>query len=210
MAFTDQSVMSQIQDTVIEPANGGATWPSGLWTQDEVVQYLNQRQNMFLKDTHFQFGIADIAATSGVGTYDLPNDWINTIRVLWIATDGSTKELPRSDLWEADNGIPTWSYVNGTPLIFYDGGKPITIQLAPTPDADGTLQIHYVPYSALLDGTGELMTLPDEFVPPIKYGALSDMFSKVGRGQDMVRAKYCESRFMLGMEVGRLLVEGFK
>lgn len=210
MPFTDQSVMNMIQYVVIEPPDLGATWPSGLWTQAEVVQYLNQRQNMFLKNTHFQFGIADIAATEGTGKYDLPNDWITTIRVLWIDEDGNSKELPRSDWWEADNGIPTWSYVDGTPLIFYDGGKPTTLELIPAPDEDGTVQVHYVPYSALLDGSGELMTLPGEFVPPIKYGALSDMFSKVGRGQDAVRAKYCESRFNLGMEVGRLLVEGFK
>lgn len=210
MAFKDIDILQQIQFTVIEPPDNGLNWPSGLWTHDEVVQYLDQRQNMFLKDTHFQFGIANIAATSGTGTYDLPDDWINTIRVLWIAEDGSTKELPRSDTWEADNGIPTWSYINGTPLLFYDGGKPITLRLMPAPDEDGTIQVHYVPYSALLTGDGELMTLPGEFVGPIKYGALSDMFSKVGRAQDPVRAKYCEDRYQLGLEVARLLVEGYK
>lgn len=202
--------MSQIQYTMIETIDGGVTWDSGLWTQDEVVQYLDQRQNMFLKNTQFQFGIADIAATSGTGLYDLPDDWITTIRVLWIDEDGNTKELPRSDTWEADNGIPTWSYINGTPLIFYDGGKPITIRVMPTPDADGTIQIHYVPYAALLTGDGELMTVPDEFVPPIKYGALADMFSKVGRAQDPIRAKYCESRYQLGLEVAQMLVMGYK
>lgn len=210
MAFTDTDILQQIQYVVIETPDGGVTWDSGLWTHDEVTEYLDQRQNMFLKDTHFQFGIALIDGIAGTGIYDLPDDWINTIRVLWIAQDGTTKELPRSDTWEADNGIPTWSYVNGVPLIFYDGGKPITLRIMPTPAANGTIQVHYVPYSALLTGDGELMTLPGEFVPPIKYGALSDMFSKVGRAQDPIRAQYCEQRYQLGLEVARLLVEGYK
>ena len=178
---------------------------------DEVVSYLNQRQNQFLKDTHCQFGIANIPATQGVSKYDLPDDWINTIRVLWISEDGITKELPRSDTWEADHGIPSWTYEEGTPLIFDDGGtKPISIEIMPTPDADGIIQIHYVPYAALLDGTGELMTLPDEFIPSVKYGTISDMLNKVGRGSDAPRAKYCEQRYQLGCEIARLLVEGFK
>lgn len=209
MAFTDQELMQQIQNTVIEPPDLGQTWPSGLWTMAEVAQYLDQRQNMFLKDTHFQFGIANITATSGTGLYDLPDDWINTIRVLWIRGNGTSKELTPSDTWEADNGIPTWSYVNAEPLLYFDGGKPITILLMPTPNANGTVQIQYVSYAAVLDGSGEIITLPDEFAHSLKYGALSDMLTKVGRGQD-VRAEYCEQRFQLSMEVARLLVEGFK
>lgn len=209
MAFTDQQIMTQIQNVVIEPPDGGVTWPSGLWSANEVISYLDQRQNRFLKDTHFQFGIANITATQGQELYDLPDDWINTIRVLWIAPDGTTTELPRSDVWEADYGIPTWSYVQGTPKIFYDGGKPITIRIMPIPDTNGTLQVHYVPYAALLTGAGEIFTLPDEFVPPVKYGALADMFTKVGRANDPVRAEYCDKRYQLGIEIARLLVGGF-
>lgn len=211
MAFTDQDIMQQIQNTMIEPPDGGLTWPSGLWTMVEVVGYLDQRQNMFLKDSHFQFGIANIPATQGVHIYDLPNDWINTIRVLWIDTDDNTLELPRSDLWEADYGIPSWSYVEATPKIFWDGGKPATIRLMPIPDTDGTIQIHYVPYAALLTGVPpELFTLPAEFVPPVKYGAMADMLTKVGRANDIPRAKYCAQRFKLGIEVAKLLVKGWK
>jgi len=207
--FTDQFIMTQIQNTMIEPDDGGQTWPSQLWTTAEVVSYLNQRQNRFLKNTHFQFGIANITTAIGTETYDLPDDWINTIRVLWLNADGTNKEITRSDLWEADNGIPTWSYVNGTPLIFSDGGKPITLRLAPIPDAISTLIVHYVPIAALLTGNGELMTIPDEFVVPLKYGAMADMLTKVSRVQD-VRAQYCEQRYMLGVEVAKLLLKGFK
>jgi len=209
MSFTDQQVMTQLQYTVIEDPDGGQTWASGLWDMDEVIAYLNDRQNQFLKDTHFQFGIALIDAVQGTYIYDLPDDWINTIRVLWINAAGETKELTRSDIWEADYGMPNWSVVQGIPNIFYDGDKPITLRVMPVPSENATIQIHYVPYAALLDGSGELMTLPDEFVPSIKYGALADMFSKVGRAADPVRAEYCAKRYRMGVEIARLLVKGF-
>jgi len=208
MTFTDQSVMSQIQNAMIEPADGGQTWPSGLWNIDEVVSYLNQRQNLFLKYTQLQFGIGNIDATAGTGTYDLPDDWITTVRVVWQALDGSTRELGRSDFWEADNGIPNWTQADGTPLIYFDGGKPISITVMPAPDADGTIIVEYVPYAGLLDGTAEPFSVPDECVPALKYGAMADMLSKVARSQDP-RADYCNQRFQLGIELARLLVGGF-
>lgn len=210
MAFTDQELMEQIQNALIEPPDGGATWPSGLWNMEEVVSYMNQRQNKFLKDTHFQYGIANIPVEALIEEYDLPDDWINTIRVLWINTEGESVELGRSDTWEADHGIPTWSWEAGTPLLYYDGGIPISLILMPIPLEDGTVQIHYVPYAVELDGAGELLTLPDEFIHTIKYGTIADMLNKVGRGGDAPRAKYCEQRFQLGLQVAKMLVEGFK
>jgi hypothetical protein len=208
--ITDRAVMEEIQYTMIEPPDLGQTWPSGLWTTAEVVGYLNQRQYRFLKDTHLQIGTANIPAVAGTLRYTLPDDWIATARVVWIALDGSTKELARSDTWEMDHGIPTWPTVSGTPKVYTDGNVPgLTLQIAPVPDANGTLQIYYVPYSALLDASGELMTVPDECVPAIKYGAMADMFGKVGRATDP-RSEYCQNRYKLGIDVANLLLRGWK
>lgn len=212
--YTDQALLQQIQYTVIEPPDGGVTWPSGLWTREEVLNYLNQRQNRFLKETHLQFGIALIQGVVGTIYYDLPWDWIATVRVLWINDEGETSALMRSDTWEADNGIPTWSYVKGLPKIYYDGGAPISLAIMPPPDGTppvtpGTIQIHYVPTAVDLTGDGEILTIPNEFVPSVKYGGLADMLMKVGRAQDP-RAQYCSQRYQLGVEIARLLVKGFK
>lgn len=211
MPFTDQQVFNQIQYTVIEPPDNGATWPSGLWTADEVIRYTNQRQNRFLKDTHLQIGIADIAATTNVIQYALPDDWINTVRVMWVAQSGAIKELTRSDVWEADNGIPTWTQTAGVPLIYMDSNSPpLTIKIAPKPSQNGVIRLHYVPYSPAIDGTGERIVLPSEYVPALKYGILADMFSKVGRANDPARADYCTQRYQLGIELSRMLLKGWK
>lgn len=210
MSFTDQTVLTQMQYVMLETPNGGASWGSEMWTAAEVINYLNQRQNRFLKDTQLQIGLALIPATEGTNKYDLPDDWITTVRVVWVSSDDSTRALGRSSSWEADHGMPTWTYVEGPPKLYMDvDTEVLTIKIAPLPDDDGTLQIHYVPLAALLDGTGELMTIPDEFVPTVKYGALADMFGKVGRAMDE-RAGYCQQRYEMGVEVAKMMLNGWK
>lgn len=211
MAFTDQQILNQMQYAMIETPNSGASWGSGFWSAAEVINYLNHRQNRFLNDSYLQIGIANIDATQGVNTYDLPDDWIITTSVIWIDTDGSTHELIASSVWEADHGIPTWSYVQGVPKIYTDVDTPLTtIKIAPLPNAAGTIQVHFVPTAVLLDGTGELMTLPDEFISAVKYGAMSDMLNKVGRATDPIRAEYCKRRYELGIEIAKMLLKGWR
>jgi hypothetical protein len=209
--FTDQQLLEQVQNTMMEPPDGGTTWPSDLWTAAEVVNYANQRQQRFLKDTHLQIGIANIPGVAGTITYNLPDDWVTTVRVVWVESDGSTRALTASDSWEADYGIPTWTYVAGTPKLYMDVDTAVlTLKIAPLPVADGTIQIHYVPLAGALDGNGELICLPDEYVPSLKYGILADMFSKVGRANDQSRADYCQQRYQLGLDVCRMLLKGWK
>ena len=205
----DTEIMEQLQYHTLEVADLGNTWDSLMWTKDEVISYLNQRQNKFLKDSLLQVGLANIPMTAGTETYDLPWDWINTVRILLMRDDGSSKALGRSDTWEADNGVPNWSYVEGEPKLYYDESDPISVTLMPIPDDDGTLLIHYVPLAGEFDGEGEPITVPNEFMPPVKYGALADMFSKVGRANDPSRAKYCEQRYQLGVQVAKILLNGF-
>jgi hypothetical protein len=216
MSISDIQLLTQMQYTMIEPVDGGLSWQSGLWTAQEVLNYLNQRQNRFLKDTQMQIGLAMIPAAAGTLQYDLPDDWITTVRVVWISSDRATRELIRSNAWEADNGIPSWTYVAGAPIIYIDVDTPVlTIKVAPLPDEDGTIQVQYVPLAGLLTGQnitplGEPFTLPDEFVPYVKYGALADMWSKVGRGMDPERAAYCQDRYMMGVEIGKMMLMGWK
>ena len=92
--------------------------------------------------------------------------------------------------------------------MYYDETDPISLELIPTPDDDGKIQIHYVPLAGEFNGEGQPLTVPNEFMPPIKYGALADMLSKVGRANDP-RAKYCEQRYQLGVETAQLLLNGF-
>src|SRR5258706_14443727 len=72
--MTDQELLTDLQYKLIEPPDGGASWPSGLWTRLEVLTALNTRQGQFLRDTQAIVTRVEIAA--GPSTITLAADWI--------------------------------------------------------------------------------------------------------------------------------------
>jgi hypothetical protein len=208
--MTDQDLLNQIQNALIEPPDGGQTWPSGLWSREEVLSYVNERQDRLIRETHMLIDIADIGVIPAYGVrHPLPDDWMATIEVLWTSNSGRCRPLARSDSFEADHGIVDWPIEAGTPKLYMDGeAPPLTLQIAPLPDEEGTLTVYYVPSCEPVDGNGSDLAVPDEFSPTLKYGALCDLLSKVGRANDPTRADYCAQRFQLGIEIAQTLLKG--
>ena len=211
MSVTDQALLTALQFALIEDPDSGATWTSGLWTPAEVLDYLNQRQNRLLRESMILLSEANITVNPATLRQDLPFDWIATQRVVWRKSDGTRRELPRSDSFETDAMLPSWPYtLADRPQVYMDAETPtLQIQIAPAPLDVGRLEILYVALGALLTGLGEIFTVPDEFVPAIKYGVLADMLSKIGRASDQTRIQYCESRFQEGIEAGKLMLMGW-
>lgn len=206
----DYELFSSIQYVLMEPPDGGISMPSGLWTPEELRDRANERQNRFLKRTQILVGVAEIPATAGVFRYALPGDWLTTMSVVWRGSDAIVRELVRSDSFEADHGMQDWTVERDTPQLYMDEDSPLlTIQIAPAPLVDGTLEILYIPQGALLTGNGELLTVPDEYAHAIKYGTLADLFGKDGRGKNPEKAAYCERRFALAQEVAAIMLAGW-
>lgn len=210
MAIADTTALSAIQFAVLELPDSGATFPSGLWTPEEVRTYLTERQNRFLKQTLIQVGVAVTdAGPARSAMFALPADWIATVSVVWQGEDGVIKELIRSDPFAADHGDPTWTVEARTPTVYLDYAQPtLQLQVAPIPNVGGRLEILYVPLGAPFTGTGEIFTLQDEFADAVIRGALADMLAKDGRGKDPARAAYCEGRYQLGVDAARIILDG--
>lgn len=209
--MNDQDQMTAIQYALVEPPDGGNDWPSGLWTRDEVVSALNQRQAKLLKNTLLVVTSGSLPVVGGDHRLALPSDLLRIVSVLWLGVDGLIRELPRVDSFEADHAIPTWDAVPTTaPLVYmeYDAGT-LTIQIAPAPLVAGTLAVLYVPHGTTLTGDGVALTVPDELAHAVKYGALADLLSKDGRGKDTARAEYAEQRFDLAVDLTHILLNGW-
>lgn len=209
MAVTDQTILSEIQRVTIEGVgDGGATWPSGMWTQVEVVGYLNQRQNRFLAATGLTWKVAETVITTGQSDQANPADWIATIFMAYKRSAGTYTELPRLSALELDYALPTWpSATNATPRGFYEtDGNTTTAYVVPIPtDVGSALERYYVALGTTLTAAGVNFSVPDEFVPTIKYGALADMLSKVGPAANLVLAAACEARWNEGVALGALM-----
>ncbi len=207
MNLRDTHALATIQTALIEDAS----FSSGLWSTAEVLGYLIQRQSQFIKETHCVAAWADLPWIPGQPERDLPPDWVDTILVRWhdaALTDYYV--LPQSDSFELDHVSPETTLTVGPPLAFRDGDiGTLRIALGPPPIAPGGIELIYAAVGETLDGSGILFTVPDEFVPYLIYGALADMLTKDGRGQDFVRGRYCELRYQEGVALASALLEGW-
>lgn len=211
MTTLDTQVLSQLQNHLVETANGGASWASALWTVQEVIDYLNERQRAFLKETQILLTRATIPAIPMIQRHALPVDWVATARVVWRDANALFTEIPRSDGFEADHATADWPYNSAPkPSLYMDTETPtLLMQTAPAASDAGQLQILYVALTTLLSNSGVAFAVPDEFVPALKYGVLADMLSKDGRAQDLARAAYCETRYQEGVAAAKIILRGW-
>lgn len=210
--ISGQAALQSLQYQVIEPPDLGATWPSGFWTRDEILWYLNQRQQRFLKDTGILVGFARYAAQVQM-VQTLPDDWVQTVTLAFVVTATARyRTLVPVDSLEADYGRPSWTDTPGLPEAYIDGDDVSrTIRLVPAPTMAGILEVLYVALAPTIDAdgsVGDLFVTPPEFVPYLLWGTLSDMLGKIGRAQDPARARYAEMRYEEGVAVARVLLYG--
>lgn len=211
MPLQDQDLLEHLQYMVLEPPDGGQSWPSGLWDREEVLDYLTQRQNRLIKETLLAVGeAAPVALAINTRTIALPQDCVKVIRVVWIGNNGVTRPVERSDAWGADHHLPTWPTATGAfPLVYIEQLEDtLTLTVAPAPAVAGQVLVQYVGTAPRLSGDGELFGVPDPCLRPIFWGALADMVAKVGRGHDPRRGQHAELRYQLGREAIRLILGG--
>jgi len=164
----------------------------------------------YLRDTQAIATRTEYAVLALTNPIPVPTDWIATLAAVWRLANGTRIPLTPADAFEVDLMIPTWEATPATPLVILDGDDgTLTIRLAPVPDADGTLELLYVALPTPANGSGVPLSLPDEILDGIRYGTLADLLSKVGRGNDPLRAAYGQERFELGELVTEIILGGW-
>ena len=208
----DTDILSQIQTVLMEPPDGGVTIPSGLWTSAELQNRLNERSNRFLKGTRILVGTsAPIPVTAGQSRFDLPQDWLTTLSVIWDGQDGTSTELVRVDSFEADHGASPWETTRSSPTFYMDEDAPLlSIVIGPSPRVNGTLTLLYVPQGGTMGTGGGPIALPEIYAAGgLKYGTLADLFGKDGRGANPEKAQYCELRYTLDVQLAEIMLRGW-
>jgi len=82
-------------------------------------------------------------------------------------------------------------------------GSPNDIKLYPIPQVHGILKI--ISVNGFVGEINEeaIINLPNNLVPYLKYGVLSEIYSKDGIWNDPGKKAYCESRWQEGIMVGK-------
>jgi hypothetical protein len=214
---TDQQVLTEIQYDVLEAPDNGATFPSGVWTPTEVLEYLNQRQRRFVSETRILIGRTSFTVGAGTERTDVNaiaglEDVYQIIRVAYIDTAGVYHPIPASDLFGADMGNPSWATASAAlPLAFsVTDGTTTELIFMPAPTSAGTVWLHFVPRLPNLDATGERLSVIGELGDAVKWGVLADMLGKPGRMHDPQRAEYCDQRYQELVGLAQQMVEGIE
>jgi hypothetical protein len=207
---TDRELLEELQYVLIEPPDGGDTWPSLIWTRTEVLDAVNAGLRALARDTHMQVRAVDLVVPALTLRVALPVDWLATVSLVWRSAGNVRTPLGPVDAFEGDLATPAWETRPGLPLGYADlDGPTLTLRLLPTPAAAGTLELCYVAGPPEVVGTGLPLPLADEFASGVKYAALGTLLRKVGRLLDDERAQYCERRYLLTATAAEILLGGW-
>ena len=215
MAFhvTDLDLMKDGFYSLLENGaadSDGVTLLTTMFTTVELAHWLNDRQRRFIKDTGIIWTrVPAIAGVPQTTRYNLPSDWIETRHVSWLDANGITRSLTRSNTWNLDMNDPLWLQSPLIPVVFNESNVDNdTIELAPAPNDIGSFELLYIALTTLLDGSGVILSIPDEFADYILWGMLADAFAADGEGNDPSRAQWCEQRYQEGVELANILMKG--
>jgi hypothetical protein len=212
--MTDRELLSELQYVLIEPPDGGDSFPSLIWTRDEVLDAVNAAVRALARDSHLVVTRVEIPVPALSMHMDLPADWLATAHLVWRAADNTRTPLGPVDAFEGDLAQPGWETTPGLPLGYADlDGPTLTLRLVPTPDDDGTIELLYIATPPLvaptIAGAATALPLAPEFTSALKYAALGTLLRKVGRLLDDERAHYAERRYELTQTAADILLGGF-
>ncbi|HEU5454215.1 MAG TPA: hypothetical protein VFU85_00885, partial [Nocardioides sp.] len=127
--MTDRELLTDLQYVLIEPPDGGDTFPSLIWTRSEVLDAVNGGIRALIRDTHLQVVRTELVVAAGATLLDLPLDWLATAHLVWRAADGTRTPLGPVDAFEGDLAVPGWEAAPGLPLGYADlDGPTLTLR----------------------------------------------------------------------------------
>lgn len=187
-------------------AVNGATFPSGLFTQTEMLGYLANAENEFLIKVRPVYGSATQALSIATRVYPQPASAIRIERVsstkkAWTNTSMLTLDLDNPN-WQAD-------HTSDDPKAWFQDEIGLdNFGIWPLVDINGiTAQLWYSVKETVNPLTFLTpLVLPDIFTMYLKYGTLARAFSKDGEQRDDLRAKFCQKKVDFGVMLARMFL----
>lgn len=205
--ITSFNLINWLEYFLMEPLTTVWTDPwsgTAMFSMNDLVNALEKRLNQFLLETGC--AITQPSSILGVTTGRVPLDetTIDVRRVEWqpYATPLAHFPLEKSDTNELQNLIPSWSYNPSRPQVYTLYPTPLlTMQLGPVPNTNGSLNMLVVKSHTDLHPIDQPIpiTIFQDLVPYIVFGALATLLNQAGPAYDADRAAYCQSRWEEGV-----------
>lgn len=200
---TDQDLLPLLQYHLMELPSTGSWVGTEQFNLEAILESITRCRNKLLLQTNAVLQVSSIpTGVPPVLRVSLPDTVIDLRRVAWKSPD-SYKTLRQRDSISRRSFSPTASYNSATPDVYLKSSLPyVNIELSPPANDVGELQVVTVQTGLTATGSGILLGIPDDFLPTLKWGVLSDLLSADIAG-DAERAAYCEARWQEGVEACR-------
>jgi uncharacterized protein DUF6682 len=187
-------------------AVNGATFPSGLFSQTEMLEYLYHSENELLVKIRPTYGSATQALSVATRVYPQPASAIRIERVsstkkAWTNTSMLTLDLDNSN-WQSDHAS------DDPKAWFQDEIGLDNFGIWPLVDIGGLVAQLWYSVKEITNPLTFLtpFVLPDIFTMYLKYGVLNRAFSKDGEQRDDLRAKFCQKKLDFGVMLARMFL----
>ena len=84
---TASEILGNVQTSLLEPNDGGVTWPSLIYTNAQALGFLNDRHRKMVGDSALTTVIGYQGATAGTSRVNLPQNLSTIRRVAWANSD---------------------------------------------------------------------------------------------------------------------------
>ena len=221
LGCTDQLLLGWLQDSLLEPNNGGQSMATNMFTIAQMINAIQQSSLDFQRDTGivschagYQGDTSSaIGVTPGTEQVQLPQDTMDVRRLAWIAYDVqnpvqvvSITELPRQDSFALDLLNPAWENTLGQPYTADESLPPIpSVNISNQPSDIGALDVLYTPVPTALSNTGVPLSFPPDCAVGVFYRALQLLFSLQGEGEDDARSRWAGTMYGLVVQLTKSL-----
>jgi hypothetical protein len=202
--ITDRDLIEDIERHLQETISSTVWAGTEQFTLEGITQAIQKRRDRFLIETGMVTSVSEVAASTA--DLILDDNIINVRRALWKSQAGVYNILWPADTFMLTAGSQVWT----TPDVPVDFttyySSSLDLLLAPPPAAAGFVHLLSVNSGPDLNpaSSATILGIPDDLCWVVKFGALADLFGQDGPGQDVGRAKYCESRWSDGIKLARI------
>ncbi len=207
--ITDQDMIADICRMLQEPIAVTSWQGSEQFTYDQIVNSIQRRLDRFVLETGIRLSISEQASAGN--PVDLADEVIDVRRAMWKDADGVYSVMWKADPIQLMSANPSWKNTSSAiyPPTDYTVGlqMPLFLYYTPQPTVAGTIALVTVQSRPTLNPAGgpTVLGIPDNLAWIVKFGALADILSADGPGEDLSRAGYCESRWNDGIKLARVV-----
>lgn len=205
VTVTDVDVVTAIEYHLLEPPTG-VTWTGSLqFNINDLLQAIARRRDEVLSGCGITLTESSISATPG--RKFLPDSTIDIRRIAWMPIDGfgyTAVPMWADDQWELQSYNRDYTIDDpGVPATYRQSTEPpLSFDVSPPPIVPGSYDVLTVNAGVALSiASPNTLSVPNDWVWLIKWGALADLMGRDSLSHDALRQKYCEMRYQQGMKL---------